>query len=243
MSRLVKTRDQRVFAASQPREGPFCPGGETPARLRSKEHWAGRTTRPVSPAVPPLELRRKTNLMPNCTWRPGFAEVMTPKLDVAGLVPWKKLGRPSIGVLVTLMNCAMASTLALSPSWMCFERFRSAVASPGPRKEPMPQVPKCPVWPGRAETGFQNCRPRLSLGLGFKGSSGTILPLPSCETPAGQSARGDAEPVPELSGPSAVMAKPVWKVKAEPSDQPPMMVFTRFVASAANNLPLPKGRS
>src|SRR5712692_8772312 len=59
----------------------------------------------------------------------------------------KKLGLPKIGVLVTLMNCARSSTFILSVSAKRFATLRSAVARPGPRKEPMPQVPNCPGVP------------------------------------------------------------------------------------------------
>src|SRR5215470_8688461 len=108
---------------------------------------------------------------------------MTPKLE-----PWKKLGLPKIGVLVTLMNCAMACRLVLSPSTKRLPRLRSAVASPGPRNDPMPHVPKC-LGPGSscAALGFQNCSPFCPP------PRFTMAPLPDWETPDGQSARGEAE--------------------------------------------------
>src|SRR5947207_11284486 len=157
---------------------------------------------------------------------------MTPNVE-----PWKKLGRPRIGVFVTLMNCAMASRLVLSPSTKCFARLRSAVAKPGPRKEPIPQVPKVPAAGTVADAGFQNWRPDCPP------PSGTIAPLPDWETPEGQFARGEAEFVPDASGPKAVMAKPVCRVKSDATVQPPMIWFTKSLAPLPNILPLPNGRS
>src|SRR5947209_9515748 len=164
--------------------------------------------------------------MPNCTWRPGFDALITPNVE-----PWKKLGRPRIAVLVTLTNCVINCRLVRSPSTNCLAMLRSAVDSPGPRKEPMAQLPKCPAVPGVADAGFQNCSPDCPP------PSGTMAPLPDCETPAGQLARGDAEPVPELSDPSGVIAKPVCMVKSDAMLQPPMMAFTTSFALPPNILP------
>src|SRR5437588_10664789 len=118
--------------------------------------------------------------MPNWIWRPGFEELITPKVE-----PWKKLGLPRIGVLVTLMNCAMASRFALSPSEKRLERFMSAVANPGPRNEPIPQVPKCPACPGMAGVGFQNWGPDCAS------PSEAIARRPPRGTPERESARGE----------------------------------------------------
>src|SRR5215472_9179459 len=163
---------------------------------------------------------------------------MVPKVE-----PWKKLGLPKIGVLVTLMNWAIAWRVARSPSTKRLPRLRSAVASPGPRNDPMPQVPKCLGVPGGscaapiAALGFQNCMPNCPP------PRGTMALFPDWETPDGQSARGEAEFVPDRSEPKAVIAKPECRVKSDPSDQPPMMVLTRSLAPPPNILPLPNGRS
>src|SRR5579859_2187820 len=208
------------------------PAGETPVRSNLNQIRLCRTTGRLARGPCSVAATQKTSFMPNCTWRPGLDELITPKVE-----PWKKLGRPRIGVFVRLMNWAIACRLVLSPSTMFFVRLRSAVASPGPRKEPTPHVPKVPATPGTADTGFQNCSPNCPP------PRLTILWLPSCETPAGQLARGDALPVPDESGPSAVIAKPVWKVNAEASDQPPITLFHPSLTSPPNRLPLPKGRS
>src|SRR5581483_10410882 len=135
------------------------------------------------------------------------------------------------------MNWAIPCKRVLSPSTMFLVRLRSAVASPGPRKEPMPQVPNVPGAPGTADATFQNCSPNCPP------PRFTMEWFPFWETPAGQFARGEALPVPELSGPNAVMAKPVWKVNDEANDQPPMTLFHPSLTPLPNILPLPNGRS
>src|SRR5438270_2940975 len=139
----------------RPRMGRSDPAGETPVRLRLeiRSGWAGpQAGLPNGPAS--FVAAQKTSFMPNCTWRPGLDELITPKVE-----PWKKLGLPRIGVFVTLMNWAMACRLVLSPWTMFFVRLRSAVDSPGLRKEPTGHVPKVPGAPGTADATFQHCSP------------------------------------------------------------------------------------
>src|ERR1051325_1452568 len=130
--------------------------------------------------------------MPNCTWRPGLDEVTRPNVE-----PWLVLGAPKIGVLVRLMNCVMNWKFVRSEIENAFTMLKSEVANPGPRNEPAPQVPNVPGAAGATAAGFRSCMPTIPpVVLGS-----VSAPLPDCETPATQFGRGEALPVPELSGP------------------------------------------
>src|SRR5579859_1394129 len=155
------------------------------------------------------------------------------------VAPCVKLGLPRIGVLVTLMNWARNSTLALSVMGKRFAALTSAVVRPGPRNEPIAQFPKVFGNAGATDAGFHHCLPKR----GGVTPADTIAPLPSLLTPRTQVARGENESAPELSGPAGLMAKPVCRVKSAATVQPPMMALTTSLASPPNILPLPKGIS
>src|SRR5262245_31066877 len=113
------------------------------------------------------------------------------------VAPCVKLGLPRIGVLVTLINWARNSTLTRSVTGKRFAALRSAVDRPGPRNEPIAQFPKVFGKAGVTDAGFHHCLPKR----GGVPPADTIAPLPSLLTPRTQFARGEAESVPELSGP------------------------------------------
>src|SRR5215467_15668579 len=109
--------------------------------------------------------------MPNCTWRPGLDDVITPKVG-----PVDVLGAPRIGVLVRLMNCVMNWKFVLSEIWNAFTMLRSDVARPGPRNAPAAQVPNVPVVPSVTDNGFRKCGPRIPSVVGSFGFVNCPLP-------------------------------------------------------------------
>src|SRR5256885_5503236 len=122
------------------------------------------------PGLSELHLERRQNIsfMPNCTWRPGLDDVITP--NVFTLVPPDELGAPRMGVFVRLMNWVMNWKLVLSEIENAFTMLMSDVASPGPRNAPAAQVPKVLTAGSVTEAGFRKCGPKTpkvcgSLGL------------------------------------------------------------------------------